>query len=566
MSFFDRIFSPKQNDSVQDTSVLRMEDIYYPEEYTPQAADVKHIELTEKEAVRLGWSFRKKSKHIRITNYHGGETDVTVPAMIGGRRVNELGSGCFQKTNVTSVEMPDTIVKIGSDLFNRSTIRRIVFSDNIRVIPAGLCQNSFLLEEVHLPLLLHVIGDGAFTACRKLKHIKLPNHITFGHSGKEIFYQSGIERFSFNAKEYFNYYFDNDRFRDGSWFQSTPMRSKYKLVALPIKEPDTICVLMVGIRANVKFPKGSSVVMCRNSVNNDCMLDFSDCSSVSFKSNVYMNDLYDCQTYVWGYRGYSCNAVINRNQEQLSFPDFVNVKYPDGSVRNNTLKFEKDDDKSVLLVSSVNNTIMPLGLHTGEKSIKLVTSGDQKGFIIKFIINRFAIDEKNLRRIDLGKFYATDEIFSPSCHELHDVCGYMVGGCRVYHIEKHIPPSSLIGKGYRGRILHRELMKAFKDVYGDFYHQSVIDDIFCKGYVKGRYETIRLNQRDKILIAIDILRGDEIPGRGENRTLYKKYLNGHRRYAGMVCRNIYSDYPEYGDFIADFFKVADSNFPHKNLF
>ena len=134
----------------------------------------------------------------------------------------------------------------------------------------------------------------------------------------------------------------------------------------------------------------------------------------------------------------------------------------------------------------------------------------------------------------------------------------MVGGCRVYHIEKHIPPSSLIGKGYRGRILHRELMKSFKDVYGVFYHQNVIDDIFCKGYVKGRYETIRLNQRDKILIAIDILRGDEIPGRGENRALYENYLNGHRRYAKIVCRDIYSDYPEYGDFIAEYFSSDNS--------
>jgi len=555
MSFFDRLFSPKQNDSVQDTSVLRKEDIYYPEEYTPQAADVKHIELTEKEAVRLGWSFRKKSKHIRITNYHGSETEVTVPAMIGGRRVNELGIGCFQKTSVTSVEMPDTIAKIGSDLFNRSTISRIVFSDSIRVIPAGLCQNSFLLEDVHLPILLSVIGDGAFTACRNLNHIELPNHITFHHSGKEIFYQSGIESFSFNAKEYFKYYSDYLTLRDGSWFQSTPMRSKYKLVALPVEEPDTICVLMVGIRANVKFPKGSSVVMCRNSVNNDCMLDFSDCSSVSFKSNVYMDDLYDCQTYVWGYsRGYSCNAVINRNQEQLSFPDFVHVKYPDGSVRDNTLKFDRCEDRSVLLVRSVNNTIMPLGLHTGAKSIKLIAGETDN----RFILNRFAIDEKNLKCIELGKFDGTDEIFSPSCHELQDVCGYMVGGCRIYHIEKHIPPSSLIGKGYRGRILHRELMKAFKDVYGDFYQQSVIDDIFCKGYVKGRYETVRLNQRDKILIAIDILRGDEIPGRNEKRTLYENYLNGHRRYAQIVCRDIYSDYPEYGDFIATYFSSDDS--------
>lgn len=193
MSFFDRLFSPKQSDHEQEAGILLMEDIYYPEEYTPQAADVKHIELTEKEAVRLGWSFRKKSKHIRITNYHGSETEVTVPAKIGGRRVNELGIGCFQKTSVTSVEMPDTIVKIGSDLFNRRTIRRIVFSDNIRVIPAGLCQNSFLLEEVHLPILLSVIGNGAFTACRNLKHIELPDHISFNRSGEEVFIRAALK-------------------------------------------------------------------------------------------------------------------------------------------------------------------------------------------------------------------------------------------------------------------------------------------------------------------------------------------------------------------------------------
>ena len=134
----------------------------------------------------------------------------------------------------------------------------------------------------------------------------------------------------------------------------------------------------------------------------------------------------------------------------------------------------------------------------------------------------------------------------------------MVGGCRVYHIEKHIPPSSLIGKGYRGRIVHRKLMKSFKNEHGCFYHQSVIDDIFCKGYVKGRYETIHLSQRDKILIAIDILRGDEIPGRGEKRALYESYLNGHRRYAKMVCWNVYADYPEYGDFISEYFSSDDS--------
>lgn len=159
------------------------------------------------------------------------------------------------------------------------------------------------------------------------------------------------------------------------------MRSNHKLVALPVKEPDTLCVLLVGIRKNVKFPNGSRVVMCRNSVNNDCMLDFSDCSSVVFQSNVYMEHIHDYGVAASRSSRYFCDAVINRNQELLSFPNFVHVRYSDGGVRDNTLKFERDDDKSVLLVRSINNTLMPLGLHTGEKSIKLVTSGDQKALL-----------------------------------------------------------------------------------------------------------------------------------------------------------------------------------------
>lgn len=543
MSLFDRLLQHKHIDREPENDVFVTENIYYPEEYTPKPADVDHIELTEKEAVRLGWSFRKKSKHIRITNYHGSKTEITVPAAIGGRKVNELGNECFINTNITSVEMPDTVVKIGADLFNSRTVRRIIFSDNIRVIPKGLCEGSYSLEEVHLPLMLSVIGERAFYACRKLKHIELPDHISYDRCGEKVFERSAIESFSFNAKKYFKYYSDSVTLRDGSWFQSTPMLSNHKLVALPVKESNMLCVLAVGIRADIKFPKGNSVLMCKGSVDVSCTLDFSECSSVVFMPGVFIDNTNDFGTILP-----TTVAVISRSQEYLSFPNFVHVEYPDGSLRDDPLRFETDEERSVLLVSSVNDTLMPLSLHTGAQSIKLVASGADK----PFTINRHAIAEKNLRRIDLGKFNGIDEIIVPTCHELQDVCAYMDFACEGYHIEKHIPPSSLIGKNHRGIIIHKELMKAFRCVNGFFYNQNIIDDAFVKCYVKGKYETIRLSQRDKILIAIDILRGDMIPGRVEERTMYENYLIGHRRYAEIVCRNAYSDHPEYGDFLTFF--------------
>ena len=88
------------------------ERVYYPDNKSPKEVSVKKIELTEKEAVRLGWSFRKKSKFVRITNYHGKETSVIIPSKIGRMKVNEIGDKCFFQTDVDNVEMPSEITKI----------------------------------------------------------------------------------------------------------------------------------------------------------------------------------------------------------------------------------------------------------------------------------------------------------------------------------------------------------------------------------------------------------------------------------------------------------------------
>ena len=73
-------------------------------------------------------------------------------------------------------------------------------------------------------------------------------------------------------------------------------------------------------------------------------------------------------------------------------------------------------------------------------------------------------------------------------------------------------------------------------------------------------KNIKINQKDKILIAIDILRGTlrNINGQREERQMYKDYLNRHKRYAKIVCENLCDDYPEYAEFLTkNFQKIAD---------
>ena len=168
MGLFDTFFF-----SYQRKDKLQQRTVYSPSITVFQKYDVPEISLTEKEAVNSGWSFRKKSKHIRITNYHGKETDVIVPARIGDRKVNELAKECFADSHIRSVEMPDTVTKLGMKLFDRKTVERIVFSDSITHLPDCVCYGCENLSEVHLPFFLFSMGDYAFFRCRNLIHIDL---------------------------------------------------------------------------------------------------------------------------------------------------------------------------------------------------------------------------------------------------------------------------------------------------------------------------------------------------------------------------------------------------------
>ena len=79
--------TPKQSENSSPT-IPKHSEIYYPEHEKIEPAEVEKIILTEKQAVEQGWSFRKKSKRIRITGYNGTEKDIIIPSQIGDMIVN----------------------------------------------------------------------------------------------------------------------------------------------------------------------------------------------------------------------------------------------------------------------------------------------------------------------------------------------------------------------------------------------------------------------------------------------------------------------------------------------
>ncbi len=536
MGIFDTFFS-----DYQKKDKLYQRTVYSPAITVFQKYNVPKLLLTEKEAVSLGWSFRKKSKHIRITNYHGKETDVIVPAKIGNRKVNELAKECFADSHVRSVEMPDTVTKLGMKLFDRKTTERVVFSDNITHLPNCVCDGCENLKEVHLPFSLFSMGDYAFFRCRNLTHIDLSPPF-FYHMGKELFAQSGLQTFSVNQR--FGYPLPIN----GTIFRGTPLQSLYQMVALYQKN-NKIDVIIVGYRSKIKFSKGSSVIMEKNSVDCDCQLDFSRCDNVEFQTPVYANWIENNSYMLSGV--YYADAIIRKEDfHKLAFPKWVRVTHPDGISCEKNLRVSLSENEDTAYITVMNNQLLFRSISEKKKTIFLF-SHNNRGLFIR----HGAIESSALQNIDLGYFssYGNAEIFAPCCFELHNVTWHSFSS----DIHKHIPPSSLFGKDYHGRHIHIALMKAFSYQYSYFYRQEIIDEIFRKGYIIEKdypFTKVKLNQKDKILIAIDILRGTlrNINGQREERQMYKDYLNRHKRYAKIVCENLCDDYPEYAEFLTKF--------------
>ena len=85
---------------------------------------VTRITLTTEEALAQGWRFRAKSpKRAKITHYRGNEKDIVIPAKIGSYIINEISAGAFEKANISSAKIPETVRILEARCFAGSTVK-----------------------------------------------------------------------------------------------------------------------------------------------------------------------------------------------------------------------------------------------------------------------------------------------------------------------------------------------------------------------------------------------------------------------------------------------------------
>jgi hypothetical protein len=107
--------------------------------------------------------------------------DVTIPSMLNGYTVTEIGEDAFKGNSViTSVIFPDSINLIGSYAFYRATnLVEIEIPDNI-LIDDSAFDECYRLKKIKFPEVVNniEIGSGAFSLCYYLETLEIPDGVT----------------------------------------------------------------------------------------------------------------------------------------------------------------------------------------------------------------------------------------------------------------------------------------------------------------------------------------------------------------------------------------------------
>ncbi len=139
---------------------------------------------------------------LSVTKYEGSDTEVSVPSEIDGKTVTDISYTFMNCTFLTSVTIPDSVTKIGSQTFMRcsslknvsipnsvteirdrafnqcASLEKISVPDSVKTIEYLAFGNCVSLTDINIPNDIEVIDENIFEGCTALESIEIPDSVT----------------------------------------------------------------------------------------------------------------------------------------------------------------------------------------------------------------------------------------------------------------------------------------------------------------------------------------------------------------------------------------------------
>jgi len=110
-----------------------------------------------------------------ITKYVGFDTDVVIPATIGGKKIKYIDKEAFRKADLTSVTIPVGVTYIGESAFSQNKLTSVTISNSVAYIDKWAFYDNKLID-ITIPNSVTYIGESAFRD-NKLNSVTIPGSV-----------------------------------------------------------------------------------------------------------------------------------------------------------------------------------------------------------------------------------------------------------------------------------------------------------------------------------------------------------------------------------------------------
>lgn len=106
------------------------------------------------------------------------EGGYTIPETVHGHTVDRVwASGFYHATNLTDIEIPATITKIGGNAFEGTSLSNVIIPDTVAAVDASAFSNCTKLTDIKLPNGITQIANRLFSGCTNLTRVDFPTTV-----------------------------------------------------------------------------------------------------------------------------------------------------------------------------------------------------------------------------------------------------------------------------------------------------------------------------------------------------------------------------------------------------